>query len=79
MSCGVGHRGGLDPTLLCCSSNSTPGLGTSMCRRCGPKKQTYIFINGEQGEEQRMAEDGPDEVGPGPDDVDRSGSLRCVS
>ena len=22
-----------------CSSNSAPSLGTSMCRRCGPKKQ----------------------------------------
>ena len=22
-----------------CSSDSTPGLGTSMCRGCGPKKQ----------------------------------------
>ena len=46
MSCGIGHRCGLYPTLLWLwyrpassySSDSTPSLGTSMCRRYGPKK-----------------------------------------
>ena len=43
MSCGIGHRHGLDLALLCCgiggnSSDSTPSLGTSICLRCGPKK-----------------------------------------
>ena len=43
VSCGVGCRRGSDVVLLwlccSCSSNSTPGLGTSICRRCGPKKK----------------------------------------
>ena len=47
MSCGVGRRVGLDPELLWLpamamagsnSSNSPPGLGNSMCRWYGPKK-----------------------------------------
>ena len=44
MSCGVGHRCALDPTLLWLwcrpggySSDSTPSLGTSICRRSGPR------------------------------------------
>ena len=55
---GVGHRYSTDVVLLwlwcrlaavSCSSNSTPSLGTSICRRCGPKKQKirikkYIHI-----------------------------------
>ena len=29
-----------------CSSDSTPSLGTSICRTCSPKKQNiYIFVN----------------------------------
>ena len=28
-----------------CSSDSTPSLGTSMCCRCGPKKQTNKQTN----------------------------------
>ena len=50
MSCGVVSRNGMGLALLCLavlwlcigqqrSSSSTPGLGTSMCCRCGPKKQ----------------------------------------
>ena len=46
MSCGVGHRWGLDPALLwlgckacSCSSNLTPSLGTSICLRYSPKKR----------------------------------------
>ena len=47
MSRGVDHRLGLEPALLCgygvgqqlCSSDLSPSLGTSMCHRCGPKKQ----------------------------------------
>ena len=27
-----------------CSSDSTPSLGTSICRRCGPKKKKKILI-----------------------------------
>ena len=27
------------------SSNSTPNLGTSICRECSPKKQKKIFFN----------------------------------
>ena len=44
MSCGVGHRHGSDLVLLWlwCSSgyscDSTPSLGTSICRGYGPKK-----------------------------------------
>jgi len=43
MSCGVGHRCSLDPMLLWCrlaavAPDSTPSLGTSISRRCGPKK-----------------------------------------
>ena len=43
MSCGVGHRCGLDPVLLCCGVGScvaadlTLSMGTSMCHTCGPK------------------------------------------
>ena len=51
MSCGVGHRHGLDPVLLwlwrrpsSCSSDLTPSLGTSLCCRCGPKKQNKTKI-----------------------------------
>ena len=45
MSCGVGRRRGSDLTLLWCgvghssSSNLTPSLGTSICRKYGPKKK----------------------------------------
>ena len=28
-----------------CSSDSTPGLGTSICRRCGPKRTTNRQTN----------------------------------
>ena len=28
-----------------CSSDSTPSLGTSICSRCGPKKQIHEWIN----------------------------------
>ena len=45
MSYGVGCRLGLDPALPWLwrragghSSDSAPGLGTSICLRCGPKK-----------------------------------------
>ena len=44
MSYGVGHRYGLDPTLLWLwqssgySSDSAPSLGTSISHRCGPEK-----------------------------------------
>ena len=50
MSCGVGHRGGLDPTWLWLWHRQTavaldlnPSLGTSICHRCGPKKSIYIW------------------------------------
>ena len=33
--CGIGHIGS-------CSSDLTPDLGTSICPRCGPKKQNKI-------------------------------------
>ena len=41
VSCGVGRRCGSDLVFLrlWCSSNSTPSLGTSICLRCGPRKQ----------------------------------------
>ena len=47
MSCGVGHRHGLDPVLLCLWGRPaavaliclTPSLGTSMCCGCGPKNE----------------------------------------
>ena len=39
MSCGVGCRQGLDPSLLC-SSGSTPGLGTSICCSVALKNKT---------------------------------------
>ena len=46
MSCGVGHRCGLDLAWLwlwlwagSCSSDLTPRLGTSICCWCGPKKK----------------------------------------
>ena len=47
MSCGVGHRYGLDPMLLWLQqlksyssfrSDLTPSLGTSICHGCVPKK-----------------------------------------
>ena len=45
MSCGVGHRTQLrygDAVAVAeasrCSSDSTPSLGTSICRGCSPKK-----------------------------------------
>ena len=44
MRCGVGLRRGSDPTLLALaqassySSDSTPSLGTSICRGSGPRK-----------------------------------------
>ena len=44
VSCGVDRRRGLDLVLLWlrvwadhCDSDSTPSLGTSICRRCGHK------------------------------------------
>ena len=43
LSCGVGHRCGLDLVLLwrtkasSYSSNLTPSLGISVCHKCGPK------------------------------------------
>ena len=47
MSCGVGHRKQLGSCVAMavawassCSSNLTPSLGTSICHRCSPKKQT---------------------------------------
>ena len=46
VSCDVDWRCSLNPVLLwlwyrplAVSSNSTPGLGTSICHRCGPKKE----------------------------------------
>ena len=37
---GIGHRQGLDLAVAgSYSSDSTPSLGTSVCCRCGPKKQ----------------------------------------
>ena len=49
MSCGVGCRLRSDPALLwlwcrqaACSSDSTPSLGTSICRGCGPKNKRKI-------------------------------------
>ena len=44
MSCGVGRRCGSDALLLwlwcrpAAAADSTPNLGASICRRCGPKK-----------------------------------------
>ena len=45
-SCGIGHRCSLDPELLmavaeagCCTSASTPSLGTSICCGYSPKKE----------------------------------------
>ena len=43
--CGVGRRHSLDPALLwlwcrlAAAADSTSSLGTSICRRCSPKKQ----------------------------------------
>ena len=37
LSCGAGHRCGLDPVLLWLW-HRFPSLGTSICCRCGPKK-----------------------------------------
>ena len=42
MSCSVSHRHGSDLVLLwlqCRAADSTPSLGTSICRRHGPKKK----------------------------------------
>ena len=44
VSCDVGHRLSSDSELLCCGIGQmlqlhTPGLGTSVCCGCGPKKQ----------------------------------------
>ena len=42
---GIGHRHSLDLMSLCrwcglaAAADSTPNLGTSICHRCGPKKQ----------------------------------------
>ena len=54
VSCGVGRRCSLDPTVAMAvaqaggySSNWTPSLEISICRGCGPKKQQqqqYIYI-----------------------------------
>ena len=55
MSCGVGHRLGLGSSLAVavvqagsCSSDSTPGLGTSICGGCSPKrpkgKKKVLFL-----------------------------------
>ena len=49
--CIVGHRSGLDPSLLWLwqrlaaiyGSDSTLSLGTSICLRCSPKKQKKNF------------------------------------
>ena len=44
MSCGVGHRRGLDPTLLwlwrrlAATADSNPSLGTSICQGSSPRK-----------------------------------------
>ena len=45
--CGIGHRHGSDPSVAVavaeagsCSSDSIPNLGTSICRKCGPKKKS---------------------------------------
>ena len=32
----------VQPLASSCSSDMTPSLGTSICRRCDPKKQKYI-------------------------------------
>ena len=46
MSCSVGRRRGSDPGIAVAlvkaggySSDSTPSPGTSICHRCGPKRQ----------------------------------------
>ena len=44
MSCGVGHRGGSDPALRWLWCGPAASLGTSICRRCGPKKTKRILI-----------------------------------
>ena len=49
MCCGVGHRRGLDPTLLWLWHS----LGTSICHRCGPKKKKK---EGRKGERERKRE-----------------------
>ena len=54
ISCGVGHRYGLDPILFVAvagagvgrrSFDSTPSLGTSIYHRCGPKKHTHAHTH----------------------------------
>ena len=40
MSSDIGHRHGVDVAVAgSCSSNSTPGLGTSISPGCGPKQK----------------------------------------
>ena len=41
-------------------------------------KSQACDVNGDQGEMQRMARDGPDEVSAGPNDTDHSGSMRFI-
>ena len=47
VSCGVGHRPGSDPVLLWlwCSSDSTPSLEISICRKFSPKKKKNCISN----------------------------------
>ena len=47
VSCNIGGRPGLDLVLqwLWRSSDSTPSLGMSICRGCGPKKQKIKIKN----------------------------------
>ena len=50
MSCGIDCRHSFVPAVAwagSCSSYSTPGLGTSICLKCGPKrrKKNIVFIS----------------------------------
>ena len=60
MSCGVGCRHGSDLALLClwyrlaAVADSTPSLGTSICRGYGPKKQINKSINKQTSHEKNQ-------------------------
>ena len=67
MSCGVRQLGsGIAVTVpvsvaSSCSSDLTPGLGTSICCRCGPKKQKKGEGGKKEGREREKRKDGKKE------------------
>ena len=65
MSCGVGHRLGLDMVLLwlwcrlvAAASYSTPILGTSICQKCSPLKKKSLHLKGVGGNSLRLEWEG---------------------